>query len=113
MVGVVLVQTAVAAFTLLVLSNALEQMHSAEVRPQCRSYVNLGVRQLPQEKVTQAHLAAGAHDQVRIGQVLGVKMTSDRFFVDLQMVESAIARRCVSQWTEGVDNLGARAVIER
>src|SRR5271167_2191851 len=56
------VQPAVAPLALLIFRDALEQMHSAKIRPQSRSHINLGIRQLPQQKITEPHLAGRSHD---------------------------------------------------
>src|SRR5262245_47422956 len=42
----------------------------AEVRPQRLRHVHLGVGQLPEEEVADAHLAAGADQQVGVGHTL-------------------------------------------
>ncbi len=59
--GCCICQAAIAPFAFLVLGNALEQMHAAKLRPQRRGYVDFRVRQLPQQKIAEPHLAAGAN----------------------------------------------------
>jgi len=55
--------------------------------------MDLGVRQLPEQEIAQPHLAAGAHHQVRIGQVLRIQVAADRFLIHMQVIDPAIARR--------------------
>src|ERR1019366_5047775 len=54
-------QSAVAAVALLIFFNPLEQLNAAEIGPQRRRHIDLRVGKLPQQKVTQPHLAAGAN----------------------------------------------------
>jgi len=77
------IQPAVTPLALLVLGDPLDQVRPAEIRPQDRRHINLGVSQLPQQKITQPHLAAGANHQVRIRQMAGVKMPPDHLLIDL------------------------------
>ncbi len=87
------VQPAVAPLPLLILGNRLQQMHATEIRPQSRRHINLGIGQLPKQKVAQPHLARSAHHQIGIGQVPRIKMLADHFFVNVQMLDAAVLRR--------------------
>jgi hypothetical protein len=55
-------QAAIPPFAFLVFGNPFEQMHAAKLRPQRGRYVNFRVCQLPQEKIAEPHLAAGANN---------------------------------------------------
>ena len=56
-----MVQSPVPPLTLLIFRNPLEQMRPTKIRPQGGSYIDLGISELPQKKVTQAHLARSPH----------------------------------------------------
>ena len=58
---------AVAALALLVVEDRLEQVPAAEVGPQRVGDPDLGVGDLPEQEVADAHLAAGADQQIGIG----------------------------------------------
>src|SRR5205085_7254392 len=53
-----LLDTAVAAVSLLIRHDGFEQMTLAEIRPQRVRHPDLGVGDLPQQEVADAHLAA-------------------------------------------------------
>src|SRR5450759_2201576 len=57
----VLPQPAVAAVALLIFFDALKQLNAAEIGPQRLRHINLRIGKLPEQKVTQPHLAAGAN----------------------------------------------------
>jgi hypothetical protein len=65
--GSVAGQPAISPLALLVFRNSLKQMYPTELRPQCGSYIDFSVSQLPQQKIAQPHLAAGANYKVGIG----------------------------------------------
>lgn len=46
---------------LLIIKYGLQQMHSTEIRPESFGYVNFGIRDLPEKKIRDAQLAAGAN----------------------------------------------------
>jgi hypothetical protein len=53
-----MVDAPVAPLALLIVNQSREEVSLAEVRPQRLSYVYLGVRDLPEQEVADAHLAA-------------------------------------------------------
>src|SRR5579884_505877 len=73
-VVVAVAEPAVAALALLIFGQAFEQVDATEIRPQRRRYVNFRVRQLPQEEVAEAHLAAGADHKIGVGKMARVEM---------------------------------------
>src|SRR5262245_8383359 len=81
-----------AAFALLVVLERAEQLRLAEVRPQGLGHVQLGVGDLPQEEVGDAHFAAGADEQVGIRKAGGAEVRGERRLVDRLRVEPAVAR---------------------
>src|SRR5713101_8408489 len=85
-----LVQPAVAPLALLEFLDGLQQVNAAEVRPVGLSDVDLGVSRLPKQEVAQAHLAAGADDQIEFGEVAGVEMPVNGLFVDAQVFEPTV-----------------------
>src|SRR5689334_19684395 len=56
---------------------------AAEVRPVGGCGVELGVGGLPEQEVGEAHLAARADHEVRVGRAGGVKVGAEAFLVDL------------------------------
>src|SRR5208283_278730 len=93
-------QSAVAAVALLIFLNALEQLHAAKIRPQRLRHIDLRIGQLPEQEVTQPHLAAGAYYQVGIGQTPGVEIFTNRLLIDLHVLQAAIARGSLRQRAE-------------
>src|SRR5262249_57969280 len=65
----------------------LEVLALAEVGPQRLRDVHLGVGELPEEEVADAHLAAGADQQVGVGHTLGARMLRDGLLRDLTCLE--------------------------
>src|SRR5262245_38040529 len=64
---------AVSAVALLIIHDGFEQIPRAKIRPERVSHPDLRIRNLPQQKIADAHLPAGADEQVRIGLAGGVK----------------------------------------
>jgi len=58
-------------------------------------------------EVAQAHLAAGADNQIEIRQIAGCTYAIQAFFVHLKMIQSAIARRAFTM------DLQASTISER
>ena len=106
-------QAAITPLAFLIFRDALEQMHPAKLRPQGGSHIDFRVSQLPQQKVAQPHLTAGANHQIGIGQMPRVEMTRHRVLVDFQMIQAAIARGRVHDRAERIHQFGACAVVER
>lgn len=90
--GLRFVQTAISPLALLVLGNAFEQMDTSELWPQGIGNVNLRISELPQQKIAQPHLAAGANHQIRIREMASVEVLRDEVFVDFKMFHSAVVR---------------------
>src|SRR5215204_5547543 len=74
---------AVAPLASLELEDRLEELTPSEIRPQHGRHHQLGVSELPQEKVGDTLLAGGADQQIRIREASGVEPTFDRSLVDL------------------------------
>ena len=96
------------AIALLVGEHAFEQVAAAEVRPQRVGHPDLGIGDLPQQEVADAHLAARANQQVRIGLAGRVEKAREALFVQVLRIETRGHGAA-----GGVDNLGAAAVVER
>src|SRR6185312_9290999 len=105
-----IIESAITAVTLLIIGNAFEQVHAAELRPQCRRDVNFRISQLPKQKIAQPHLAAGANYKIGVGQVAGVEMPRNCLLVDLQMLDSAIVGGRVQHGLKCVHQLRAGAI---
>src|SRR5437879_974101 len=67
----------------LILEDSLEQVASGDVGPQDRGDVELGVGELPQQKVREPALTGGANQQVRVAPGRGVELGTDGVFVDV------------------------------
>jgi hypothetical protein len=105
-------QAAVAAFALLKIEQGLQKLGAREIRPEGFGHINFGVGNLPEQKIADAHFAAGADEQVRIGQSGRVQVLGNHFLIDAGVGE-AIVPHAIEDAIEGVDQLRAAAVIER
>jgi hypothetical protein len=105
-------QAAVAAFALLKIEQGLQKLGAREIRPEGFGHINLGVGNLPEEKIAHAHFAAGADEQVRIGKSGGVQVLGNHFFIDASVGETIVSD-AIEDAIEGVDQFRAAAVIER
>src|SRR5258706_3713060 len=74
---------AIPALALLELGDRLEEMPRAEVRPENGRDVDLRVGDLPEQIVRDAHLPAGADQEVRIRQSGRVEARGDGLLVDV------------------------------
>src|SRR5688572_24861762 len=59
------------------------QVRNLEIRPQDVADVNFGVREIPQQEIADAVIAAGADEQVRIGNIREFQFGREAFFVDV------------------------------
>src|SRR6185295_8686131 len=99
---------AVAPIALLVGHHRLEQIAAAEVGPQRFGHPDLRIRDLPQQEVADAHLAARADEQIRIRLPRGVEQLPEAALVQ---VVGGDAHR--DRAARGVHDLGAAAVVQR
>src|SRR5688572_24103255 len=67
----------------------LQILALAELRPHALADVDLGVRELPEEEVADAHLAAGADEEVRVGDARRAQVLRDGAGGDAPRVELA------------------------
>src|SRR5207245_8255333 len=67
----------------------VEVVALAEVGPQGVGHVHLGVRELPEEEVAEAHLATGADQEVGIRDAVRAEVPGERAGGDLLRVEVA------------------------
>src|SRR5207247_106926 len=82
-------RAAEAALALLEEGERLEVVALAEVGPQGVGHVHLGVRELPEEEVAEAHLAAGADQEVGIRDAVRAEVSGERAGGDLLRAEVA------------------------
>src|SRR5712692_7481627 len=104
--GARLDDAAIAALALLKFQDRLEEMALAEVRPESRSDPDLGVRDLPQQEVGDAHLPARADEQIRIRQAGRSQPRPERLLVDLLGRETP-GGNVVGERPAGIDDLRA------
>src|SRR5438093_11323523 len=89
--------------------NRLVEVLSAKVRPQGVGDPELGVCGLPEEKIRDAELAAGADQEVRVGQSVRVEAMPEELLVDLAERDPALPVRGHDP-ARRVHDLGAAAV---
>src|SRR5437868_5602653 len=99
---------AVASIALLVGEDRFEQVAAAEIRPQRLGDPDFRVGDLPEEKVADAHLAAGPDQQIGIGLAGGVEELAEAPLVEIVGGHAGGDRAA-----RGVDDLGAAAVVQR
>ena len=73
---------------------ASSKMNAAKVRPKALGDEDLGVGDLPQKIIRDAHLARGADQQVGVGHVRRVEMAVNVFFADA--VGGDVLELCIS-----------------
>src|SRR2546428_1446727 len=83
-------------------AQGLVEILHLEVRPEHRRRPHLGIRDLPQQKVRDAQLAAGADEQVGIRMLRRVQTARDRRLVDRIWCDAFLHQRA-----HRVDDLGA------
>src|SRR6267154_6614358 len=57
--------------------DGFEEVFPGEIGPELGSDVHLGVGELPEEKIREAHFAGGADEEVGVGVVAGVEMFAE------------------------------------
>ena len=100
------------AVALLIIEDGGEQIGSLKIRPKRLGDINLGVRNLPQKKIADAHLAGGAYQKIRFGHACGVQARRDGLFVDAQAVQAAFEARIFNNRVHRVHEFGAAAVVD-
>src|SRR5262245_56813061 len=101
-------ESAVAAVALLIGEHGLEQMAAAEIGPQRFGDPDLGVRDLPEQDVADAHLAARPDQQIRIGLPGGVEEVAEATLVEIIGTHAGGNRA-----TRRVHDFRASTVVER
>ncbi len=96
----------------MVVGDAFEEVSAAEFWPERGSDVDLGVGELPEKKIAQAHFAAGADDEIGVGQVTGVEVLRDDFFGNFQVLDTTVVGCGGEHGVEGVNQFRAGAVVE-
>jgi hypothetical protein len=81
---------------------------ASEVGPERLGYVDLGVGDLPQQVVADAHFAARANEQIRIRLTGRVEEAGKTLLVELLGPDASLDRT-----TCRVDDLRAAAIVER
>src|SRR6266516_3697059 len=82
-----------------------------KVRPHGLRHPNLGIGDLPQEKITDSQFTAGSNQQIGIRLAGSVKILSEMLFGDAAVIGcglSTIAQETIN----GIDNFGAAAIIQ-
>jgi hypothetical protein len=87
-------------------------MLAAKIGPQCRRDIDFRVGELPQEKIAEAHFAAGADKQIGVGIIAGIEVMIEDLLVDLGAVEMA-EFDFADDGVNGFDDLDATTITER
>lgn len=103
--------TAEAAVALRVVGDRGEEIGFGEIRPELGSDVDLGVAELPEEKIGKAEFARGADQEIGVGDVLGVEAFGDEFGRDPGFGQLAF-RGVADEGSDGIDEFGSTAVTE-
>src|SRR5665213_322972 len=101
-------ETAEAPLALPIFQDSSFERRPVEVRPIHRHEHQLTVSRLPQQKIRQPLLAAGADDQIGIGDIGGVQIAADGLGADLIRLEAAL-RYFLRHTSGGAGDLLARA----
>src|SRR5882672_10407850 len=110
-VGESAVDAAIAPLTPAKLDDRLLQMLLAEIRPQGVDEHQFGVGALPEQEIADALFAAGADEQIRIGDARSQQLTLEARFIDL--VSRNLSRRDLArEIARRPQDLVARAVID-
>src|SRR5262245_30477563 len=102
------VDAAVPPIAFLVRQDRFEEVAAAEIGPERFRDPDFGVRDLPEQEVAHAHLAARADEQVGIGLVRRIEELAEALLVEIVRGD---ARR--QHAPRRVDDLGAPAVVQR
>src|ERR1035437_8553831 len=86
-------------------------MPARKVGPASIRDPNLRISDLPQKEIAQAHLSAGADEQVGIGKAAGVEMVGDDLF-RYCCLRIAAALHLFQYGVEGIRQFGPGAVIQ-
>jgi len=87
-------------------------MPAPEVGPQRFGKVDFRVRDLPEQEIADAHLAARANQQVRIGQTARIQVLLNLWFIDILRLQFALLS-VPNQSSDRIDNLSAPSVTKR
>src|SRR5204863_7101310 len=96
---------AITAFADLIISNGFQQVNPAEVGPEGFGYVNLGIGRLPEKKIAQPQLAAGADDQIEFRKMPRVKMAVNGLFINVEMIKPAVIGGRMKHGADSVHDL--------
>ena len=99
------------ALALLELGERLQEVPGPEVGPQHGRHVDLGVRDLPEQVVRDAHLTARTDEQIRVGKPGRIELRFDRRLVDVLGIQHA-GLHLFRERAHRVGELGAARVVE-
>src|SRR4026207_1713460 len=80
----------VTAVPLLVCNDRFKEVFHAKVGPKCVSHPDLGISNLPEEKIADAEFTAGSHHQVGVRQAGGVEAGGEGRLVDFKRAPIAV-----------------------
>src|SRR4029079_13530560 len=100
--------SAVSPVALLIREDRFDEVPTPEIGPQSICHVDLRIRDLPQQVIADAHFAAGADEEIRIGLTGRVEKTREPLFV-----ENFGTHTKLDGASRRIDDFGAAAVVER
>src|SRR5712664_969997 len=101
----------VTALAFLEFQQGLQQPRAVEIRPEGFCDENLRIRNLPEQKIAHAHLAAGTDQQIGVRQAFRVQVPRELLLGDLIGCSPAVAFG--KYRVHGIDDLRAPAIIQR
>src|SRR6266851_6799237 len=81
----------VTALALLEFQQGLQQPRAVEIRPKGFRDENFRIRNLPEQKIAHAHLAAGTDQQIGVRQAFRVQMPRELLLGDFVRCSGAVA----------------------
>ena len=100
-----------ASMPLIILLDSGVELGFSEIGPKRRRDDQLGVGDLPEQKVANAHLAAGADQQIRVGNITRVKVLRNNLLGDFGGVELS-GFDLLGDAPHGIDDLRAATVAQ-
>jgi hypothetical protein len=95
-------------FSFLIIDERLEEFPAPEIRPQDRRDPDLGIGDLPEQKIGDPELPARPDEQVGIRNSRRIQVSRKTGFVQTIRIDS----RVLQDFFHGTDNLGPAAVID-
>ena len=106
-------QAAEPPVALLVVQNGVQQIGAPEVGPQSVRDVQLGVRDLPEQEIADAHFTRGPDQKIGIGKARRVEPRRDGLLIDAQIAQPSFHARVFDDRVERVHQFRPAAIVNR